>query len=294
MGCGCDGAAVVWRDGGCTVSRYTPRELHALRTGLAAGESIHAIAERLGRGSTALAKRAVAEGWMVRKGRVYLDDAQLARIRAEYPDAATAALAAAMGLTTTQVHNAASRMQVQKSDAFHASANSTRIKGGEQSERARNTRFVPGQVPWNKGIKFQSGGRSRETQFKPGRHPSEARNYQPIGTVRLTHDGYAERKVTDDAAVTSSRRWIGIHRLVWIEANGPIPRGHVVGFKAGMRTTEPSDITLDRLECITRIELMQRNTLHNYPKPIAEVMQLRGALNRKLRNRTRKQEEART
>ena len=42
------------------------------------------------------------------------------------------------------------------------------------------------------------------------------------------------------------------------------------------------EITADRVECISLAENMRRNSYHNYPKPIAELIQLRGALMRKI------------
>lgn len=58
-------------------------------------------------------------------------------------------------------------------------------------------------------------------------------------------------------------------------------------FRDGMHTTEESAITPDKLECITRAENMARNSIHNYPQPIPQLVQLRGALNRKIRNRSK-------
>lgn len=116
----------------------------------------------------------------------------------------------------------------------------------------QHARFQPGQQVWNKGLKgWQAGGRSAETRFKP-RAPHDAFNYKPVGSVRLSSkDGYLERKVNDTHPVPA-RRWVGVHRLVWEAANGPVPKGHVVRFKPGQFTAVEADITLDRLECVSR------------------------------------------
>lgn len=50
-------------------------------------------------------------------------------------------------------------------------------------------------------------------------------------------------------------------------------------------------VTPDSVELITRQELMKRNTLHRYPKPIAQLIQLRGALNRQINKRDRRAEQ---
>jgi hypothetical protein len=146
-------------------------------------------------------------------------------------------------------------------------------------------RFQPGQVPANKGLRRPgwAPGRMASTQFKKGSMTGAAqRNYVPIGTERLSKDGYLERKVTDDHPVPA-RRWVGVHRIVWEAAHGPIPAGHAVAFREGKRTSVADEITADRLELVSRVELMRRNSYHNnYPKEVAQLIQLKGALNRKI------------
>lgn len=258
------------------MSRYTLSELRALRRGIAAGKSFPQIGQALGRDYKALYRRAVREGWIERSRR-YLTPAQVARIRAEYPDMRTADLAAAMGVTTAKLYNAAQRLGLKKSDAFFASDKSARIQRGKQSQGMRATQFKPGHASWNKGRHYAPGGRSAQTQFQPGTRPP---NWKPIGSERLSKEGYLERKVTDTGY--PPRDWQGVHRLVWAASNGPIPKAHVVTFKPGCRTAVADEITADKLELITLRDNMLRNSLHNYPKPIAKAIQLRGALNRKI------------
>ena len=82
------------------------------------------------------------------------------------------------------------------------------------------------------------------------------------------------------------------HELVWIEHHGPVPRGCVVVFKPGQKTADLQQITIDRIECITRAELMLRNSSWtNLPPEVARLVQLRGALNRQINRITRKQQD---
>ena len=118
------------------------------------------------------------------------------------------------------------------------------------------------------------------TQFKPGRPAHEAHNYLPIGSLRLSKNGYLTRKVTDDKSLSPARRWVAEHRLVWESVHGQVPAGQVVVFRIGQLTVDLNLITIDRLECLTRAELMRRNTIHRYPEPIKQVMRLRGRLSR--------------
>jgi len=85
------------------------------------------------------------------------------------------------------------------------------------------------------------------------------------------------------------RVWPLLQRHVWAAAHGAIPPNHVIVFKDGNRM----DCRLENLACLTRRELMARNTVHNLPKPLAQVVQLLGALNRKLRRSTRDAEQDR-
>ncbi|MFA9287955.1 HNH endonuclease signature motif containing protein [Comamonas sp. SY3] len=107
-------------------------------------------------------------------------------------------------------------------------------------------------------------------------------NYVPIGTVRLTKDGYLERKVTDDPNIYPARRWIALHRLLWEASHGPIPPGHIVIFKAGQKTAIEADLTIDRLECISRGENAKRNHPRSKSPELAKLVQLKGAITRQV------------
>lgn len=157
----------------------------------------------------------------------------------------------------------------------------------------KGDRFEKGQTPHNKGVRRPgwAPGRMAETQFKPGRAPEQARNYKPIGSLRISPDGYLERKVTDDRSIVPARRWVGVHRLVWEKAVGPIPSGHAVAFLPGRRTTVESEITLDRLELVSRRELMRRNTVHNYPPELVGLIRVKAGLVRKIRRREREEQD---
>ena len=198
-------------------------------------------------------------------------------LAALYPDTSNAVLSRVFNRPARAIGLKARSMGLKKSAKFMA----------EESGRIK-----PGQSPWNKGVKGSTGTQDacRATQFKPGRAPSEARNYKPVGSLRISKDGYLEKKVTDDQSIYPARRWVALHRLVWERKNGQVPKGHIVVFRPGMLATEPDQITVDRLECITRSENMQRNTYHRYGKEIAQLIQLRGAITRKIREKEKEKE----
>ena len=209
-----------------------------------------------------------------------------------YPDHTAAEVAKAIGCSLGAVYTKASAIGLHKSDAFLQSDLSGRIQRGKEDLRMVKTQFKKGMVPWNKGTNFVAGGRSHETRFKKGQMSGAAQhNYVPIGSLRVTKDGYLERKVTDDPSLVPTRRWVAVHRLVWEAAHGPIPHGHIVVFKRGMKTTTLEHVTSDRLECITRAENAKRNHPATKCPELARLVQLKGAITRQVNRITREHQQ---
>lgn len=158
------------------------------------------------------------------------------------------------------------------------------------------TQFKPGHIAWNRGKKGVTGNHPnmRRTQFKRGRPASEAANYVPIGSERINKDGYLERKITDDQNLVPARRWVGVHRLVWQAANGPIPNGHVVCFLPGRFSNEVDKIALDALELVSRAELARRNHPRSRDPELAALVQLKGAITRQVNRIAREAQEQET
>jgi hypothetical protein len=215
------------------------------------------------------------------------DDAKLRRL---WPTSTAREIGEALGRGVPAIYQRAHKLGLPAKDAAWA-AECTRKRWAEgRHESARAHQFRPGQAPPNKGLRRPGWARGRmaETQFKKGdRLGASQHNYRPIGTLRISKDGYLERKVTDDPSLVPARRWTGVHRLVWEAANGPVPEGYVVCFLPGRRTTDEAAITLDALELVSRVELMRRNTLHRYPPEVVQLVQLRAAVVRKINRRSK-------
>lgn len=212
-------------------------------------------------------------------------DASIAVLTSLYPHHTAETVAKAIGCNVTTVYNKAHALGLSKSEAFFQSQASGRMQRGQQNEAIKATQFKPGQPTWNKGIKGSTGHHPncKATQFKPGQKLGAAQhNYVPLGSLRTSRDGYLERK-TNDTHPVSTRRWEAVHRIVWQAAHGPIPKGYIVVFKPGQKTTQEEDITLDRLELITRAQNMKRNSVHTrMPPEAARLVQLKGAINRQV------------
>lgn len=214
---------------------------------------------------------------------------ELQIMREHYADSRTQDIATALGRHWSHVARKAADMGLRKSLQYMQEVHAKRLLTAGKAHR-----FQPGQQPWNTGRDdFRPGGRSVLTRFKPGELSGRAAQLvQPIGTLRIVAGDTLQRKVSDTPG-PNHRRWRSVHELVWIETHGPVPRGHVVVFRPGQHTTVEAEITLDRLELVSRAELMRRNSVHRHGPEIASLSQLRGALNRQINRRQRAAEKER-
>lgn len=216
-------------------------------------------------------------------------------LRRLYPQHTSVGVARLLGRSQSSVHQKATALGIAKSPEFRAALTRERMRTGQQHPNIVANRFKPGQQPWNKGVKGSTGlhPNCRVNHFQPGQMSGAAQhNYVPIGTLRITRDGILERKVTDDPSIKPARRWVAEARLVWEAAHGPIPRGHIVVFKPGQKTTNPELITADRLECITRADNGRRNHPANKSPELAKLYQLKGAITRQVNRISKEAREA--
>jgi hypothetical protein len=217
---------------------------------------------------------------------------QLSGLRRLYPDHIATVVAAVIQRSPSSVYQKARQLGLAKSAAFLASDKSGRILRGRKDPRMTAKQFRPGLQPWNKGVPGSTGmhPNCRRTQFRKGQMSGAAQhNYVPIGSLRINGDGHLERKTTDDPDLAPARRWVPVYRLAWEAENGPIPKGHMVVFRPGMKTAVLELITTDRLECITRAENARRNHPANRSPELAKLVQLKGAITRQV-NRIKQQE----
>ncbi|HWH86195.1 MAG TPA: HNH endonuclease signature motif containing protein [Pseudomonas sp.] len=228
------------------------------------------IAERaLARAREIFSPGASAKKAPTRKFWTTSDEHRLAEL---YGDTPMAELIATFGRPDYAIYGKAASLGLKRSAAYLASEHACRLR--RESKAGEAFRFKKGQRPWNKGISFDCGGRSVETRFAPGTMPH---NNVPVGTERVTDDGIRQRKVRDDGP--AHRRWKSVHSLIWEEAYGEIPPGHIVVF----RNRNTQDITLENLELLSRAENMRRNTFHRYPPELKDTIRqlnkLRRAIN---------------
>lgn len=200
-------------------------------------------------------------------------DLELAALRRLYPSTDTREVAHFIGRSEHAVKMMAIKLGVRKSEEAMRQIHARTRFGGER-------RYPDGRRTWNKGLRFQAGGRSVETRFKPGSCNGRAAELvMPIGSERWI-DGYLWRKVAQRPGASMRGNWRQVHHLLWEQAGRTIPRGYALSFRNGNR----SDIRLDNLELVSRVDLMRRNSRQNLPPEVNELLTLRAALRRRIRN----------
>ena len=114
--------------------------------------------------------------------------------------------------------------------------------------------FPKGHAPANKGKQMPYNANNAKTQFKKGVRTGRANEmYKPIGTERVTRDGYIERKIHDGLPMQS--RWRLVHLINWEAAHGPLPKKHCLKCVNGNR----SNLDTSNWELISRGALQHLN-----------------------------------
>jgi hypothetical protein len=192
-------------------------------------------------------------------------------IRAFYSDNTMETMKVLTGRTACSIYNRVHTLGLSKSEQYLSSPAACRLRRGDEIGKAH--RFDAGHQSWNKGMKGWSAKGTEYTRFKKGTKPP---NHRPVGYIRLTVDGYYEMKMAE-----GMQKFKLLHRVIWERCNGPIPKGVICIFLDG--NTKNLEVT--NLALMTKVQNMKRNSLHSYPKELAELIQLRGALNRQLNKR---------
>lgn len=145
----------------------------------------------------------------------------------------------------------------------------------EVVERFRKeSQFKKGSVPPNKGKKMPPGVYEavKRTMFKKGNLPQNTKNDLDI-SIRTDKRGINYKFIR-----ISKAKWIPLHRFNYEKVNGKIP----AKMKLIFIDRDTMNCNIENLKLVTPGELMKLNSYHNLPKPLAHIVQLRGALNRQI------------
>lgn len=138
------------------------------------------------------------------------------------------------------------------------------IKGGEKGW------YQVGRSPGNKGRKQseycspEAIEASRRTQFKKGQKPIDEK---PVGTIVVTCKGYKKIKVQMEGSIWE--RWRPLHRWVWEQHFGEIPKGKEILFKDGDRLN--CDIGNLMLATHSEKRIMKNRGYHSEDPELAEA-----------------------
>lgn len=211
--------------------------------------------------------------------------AELELLRSMYPECHTEDVAAWIGRSLSSVYNTAFASGLRKSDEYLASDAACRARADRQHPNMIASRFSSGMTPWNKGLKGVNGTSS--TRFQRGLMPH---TWRPVGSIRIERDG-PKVKVSDTR--NKAVDWRYVHHIVWEREHGPIPAGKLLVFKPGMKTNDPAQITVDRLELADRATLAKRTHPRNRSPELARLVQLKGAITRQVNRIAREAQEKR-
>lgn len=241
---------------------WTKKELKILRDHYPSIEDPRKLVKMIGRPYSAISAKAVKMGIHRQFHRGPWTLERQAKLVKLYPNHTVAQTAKLLNVPEAAVIAKAFKLKLRKDPAFWR-------------ECAAKGFFKKGQEPANKGRKVtewmseQGIERTAAKRFKKGHIP---KNYKPVGSERINVEGYVEVKIKDP------NKWEPKHRVVYQHHYGHIPHGKLVKFKDGNKLNfDPANLYLS-----DRVENMQANTYHNYPKEIANLIQIRGALNRQI------------
>lgn len=195
-----------------------------------------------------------------------------------YPDESTKAIAEELELSVAQVHRYADKLKVKKSQDY---LDNWELSGrGQMIEAGKPYRFKKGHKSFNTGIsskvymKPESYAKCIPTQFKKGGSPP---NEKHDGCITLRHDKSGASYFYIRIA---KAKWILYHQKIYQDAYGPIPKNHIIVFK----DRNPMNLSLDNLECITRIENMRRNSFHRLSPEIKQTIKVLTKLKKTIRH----------
>lgn len=143
-----------------------------------------------------------------------------------------------------------------RADVSAANLHSLRKRKGWRTGRTGH--FAKGQEAHNKGKPCAPGKggnhpNARRSQFAKGERRGVAvKLYKPIGSERISREGYRERKIHDGLPLQS--RWRAVHLIEWEAANGPVPEGHCLKCLGEKIDTSPANWA-----CIPRSMLPRLN-----------------------------------
>jgi len=194
-----------------------------------------------------------------------------AEVIKRYPFESTAVIAKDLGVKISKVYNIAWIYKIHKDINYLKTAASSRYQKGIRN--GESFQFKPGHTPYNKGKKMptETYEKVKKSMFKQGHKPH---NTKPKGTINVRADTqgrlYQYIKIKDS-------HWELLHRYIWTQVNGEIPKGSVVNFI----DRNYLNCELSNLQLKTRGEVAIMNSIHRYPAEVRDLIKLNNKLKAK-------------
>lgn len=220
----------------------------------------------------------LSQAWSSQKNKRGLSPEQKAYVQAHYATMTKREIAAHLGVCEKQVYNYGKRQNLKTEK--HVKVEAARKQAEQAHPNAIATRFQKGIIPHNKGKKMPQWvvEKTAATQFRKGNEPHNTL-YDGATSIRKDNRGVPYRFIRVKKGV-----WITYKNYIWEQHHGPIPPKHKIVFING----DTLDERIENLACISFADMMKRNAIHNYPKPIKELLQVKKGFTRRL-NKIKKQ-----
>ena len=195
-----------------------------------------------------------------------------------YPNEDTKVIASDLKVSIEVIYRIASRFNIKKSKEY---LDNWKLSGrGRMIEAGKAHRFTKGHMSWNKDkspkdyMDAESYEKIAKTQFKKGGLPP---NTKHDGAITLRHDKSGSSYYYIRIA---KAKWQLLHQKIYQDAYGPIPKNHIIAFK----DRNSLNVTLDNLECITRVENMHRNSFHRLSPEVKQTIKVLTKLKKTIKN----------
>jgi hypothetical protein len=193
-------------------------------------------------------------------------ETEITLLREMYPHYSLDYISNELDRSIGSVHNKAKDLRLKKSPQYkewlkYTSAYNLNTYGEPY-------RFKKGQPAHNKGKKMSESTKKKieHTFFKKGSKPYHA---VENGHEHVNKEGYVVVRIAPSKTRLK-------HHIIWEQHHGTIPSGKIITFRDGNK----KNFDIHNLEMITRQEGMNRNTIHNYPRPIKDSLYAIASLTR--------------
>jgi len=185
----------------------------------------------------------------------------------KYADTPTKKIAEHLGISISKIYWYANNIGLKKSKECIAQTSKENISESFMYSGK-------GRIPHNKGVPMSEEAyeKCKHTFFKKGQKPHNTKEADGEIVVRR-NNGWKTLWIRVELG-----KWEQLHRWVWKQANGEIPKGSVIAFIDG----DSMNCDLRNLKMISRADNMRRNSINYLPQEIKDILHVKAAFQRKL------------